>query len=100
MAGRAPERALEDVRERGLASAPIPIEVMRDADLDGRDVLVDAVQLLESQRGAPRAFVAHELEARAPGANERVLGDHEERVDRDQERGEDQLQPVHDATHP
>ncbi len=44
--------------------------------------------------GAPRAFLAHQFEPRPARAHERVLGDHEERVDRDQQRRDDQLQAV------
>ena len=52
-------------------------------------------ELLERERRAARAFVAHQLQARAARAHERVLGDHEERVDRDQHGREDELQAVH-----
>ena len=47
---------------------------------------------LERQRRALGAFVAHHFQARAARAHERVLGDHEERVDRDQHGREDELQ--------
>ncbi len=51
-----------------------------------------------SASSAPlRAFVAHHFQARAARAHERVLGDHEERVDRDQHGREDELQAVHAA---
>ena len=45
-----------------------------------------------SASAAPRsAFLAHQLKARPPRAHERVLGDHEEGVDRDQHGREDEL---------
>ena len=46
---------------------------------------VDAVLLGERKRRAAQPFVAHHFQARAPRAHERVLRDHEERVERDQQ---------------
>ena len=92
---RAAEGALEDVRERGLGQGADADRGHGDADLDGGDVLVDVPQLLERQRRAAHAFLAHQLKARPPRAHERVLGDDEERIDRDQHGRDDELQAVH-----
>ncbi len=89
------EGALERARERRRPQGANPDRGHRDPDLDGGYVVVDALQLSERQRGPPQAFVAHHLQARPARAHECVLGDHEERVDGDQQGREDQLQPGH-----
>ena len=95
VADRGAERFLQDLRERGRTQGADRDRGHRDPDLDGRDVIVDALQLFQRQRRAARALLMHHFQARAFGAHERVLGDHEERVHRDQHDREDELQAVH-----
>ncbi len=83
------ECALQRVGERGGGEGADPDRGHGDADLDGGDVLVDALQLAEGERGAAHTLLAHHLQARAARAHEGVLGDHEERVDGDQKGRED-----------
>src|ERR1700733_2822218 len=95
MANRVAEGALEDRRERGLAESSNANRGHRHADLYGGDVLVDIVQLCQRERSALRPFLAQQFQTRLARAHERVLGDHEEGVDGDQKRREDELQAVH-----
>ena len=89
------ERAFEQVRERGLPEGTDADRGHRDPDLHGGYVLVDVVELLQCKGRAALTVLGHHLEARAARAHERVLGDDEERVDRDQQRREDQRDGVH-----
>ena len=92
---RAAEGSFQRARERRRAERADRDRGHRDADLHGRDVLVDVLELAQRQRGAAGAFLGMQLQARAPRAHERVLRDHEERVDGDQQGRQDQLQPGH-----
>ena len=89
------EPAFEDGRQRGLAEGADADRGHRHPDLHGRDVLVDVAQLLQRERRPARAFLAHDLQSRPARTHERVLGDHEKRVHRDQHRREDELEAVH-----
>ena len=100
MARRAAESPLENVRERGRGERADRDRGHRHADLDSGDVFVDAVELAQRKRRAARAFLAHDLQARALGAHERILGGDEERVDRDQDDREYELEPVHAGSAP
>ena len=57
----------------------------RDPDLAGGDVVADLVELVQRQRRAAGALLGQRLEPLTPRADERVLRDHEERVDEDQQ---------------
>ncbi len=84
VAERAAERAFEDAASAGSPSAPMPIEVIVTPICTAEMYSLMSVSCVERQRGPSGAFVAHHLQARAARAHERVLGDHEEGVDRDQ----------------
>ena len=58
------EQVLEQARDRRLAEEADAERGHRDAELAGRQVLVDAVDLREHERGAAAALVAHLLDAR------------------------------------
>ena len=64
----------------------MPIEVIVTPIWTAEMYSLTLAQLLERERRALGAFLAHHFQARAARAHERVLGDHEERVDRDQQR--------------
>ena len=95
VADRGPERFLEDLGERRRAQGADRDRGHRHPDLDRGDVVVDVLELFQRQRRSPRALLLHHLQTRLARAHERVLGDHEERVHRDQHDREDELQAVH-----
>jgi hypothetical protein len=66
-----------------------------DADLAGRDVVADVLELGQGQPRAALALVGHLLQARLARAHERVLRDHKERVDQDQDPGQDDEERGH-----
>ena len=90
--GHPAEDRLEQVRNHGLAHGTDTDRGERDADLAGRDVLVDVVDLLEREGGAAEALLPRGLELRPPSADQRVLRDHEERVEQDQDEDRDEEQ--------
>src|SRR5205807_3878312 len=57
-----------------------------------RDVVADPLDLGERQSRAARSFVGQRLKALPPGAHQRILRNHEERVHEDQESREDDEQ--------
>jgi len=81
----AAEHRLQQIRDDGLADGADPDRGQRDPHLAGGDVLVDVVDLLERQRGAAQPLLLGGLELRPARAYERVLRDHEERVDEHQD---------------
>ena len=58
-------------------------------DLAGGDVIPELLHLGERDTGAAGALLGQRLEPHRPRAHQRVLGDHEERVDQDQQPRED-----------
>ena len=95
-----PPRALPAARARasGVASAPIPIEVIVTPICTAEMYSLMRSSCSSASAGAAQRLLAHQLQTRAAGAHERILGDHEERVDRDQHGREDQLQPTPDRS--
>ena len=78
------ERLLEQLGDGRLAEEADAERGHRDPELAGGQVLVDVVELLERERGAADALVAHLLEPRLTRAHEAELGRHEEAVRGDQ----------------
>ena len=95
MPERAAQQRLEHMGDRRLAQGADADRRHRDPDLAGGDVVADVVYLLERQPGASRPFVRERLEPLLARADERVFGDHEERVDQDQQPGQDDEQRLH-----
>ncbi len=81
----------QDGGQRRLAQRSDADRGQRHADLHGGDVLVDVGELLERERRPLGALLAHHFKLCAARAHERVLGDHEEGVDRDQQGRDDEL---------
>ena len=86
------ERLLEQRGDRRLAEEADAERGHRDAELAGGQVLVDLVDLLERERGAAHAVVAHLLEPRLTRAHEAELRRHEEAVGGDQHQHSEQEQ--------
>ncbi len=98
--GVLPNAPLRMSASAGVASAPIAIEVIVTPIWTAEMYSLMRSSWLQGERGAARAFLAHQFQARSPGAHERVLGGDEERVDRDQDDREYELQPVHAGSAP
>jgi hypothetical protein len=80
------EDVLERMGDRRLADGADRDRHQRDADLRGRDVVPDVLDLLEDEIDVLRVVLLERLEARLAHADERVLGRHEKRVERDKNR--------------
>jgi hypothetical protein len=82
---RRAERVLEQRRDRRLAQEADSQRGHGDAELAGGEVLVDVLDLLEDERGAPAALVAQLLEPPLRRADEGELRRDEESVQGDQD---------------
>jgi len=78
VADRVAERILQQAGDRRLAQEADAQRGHRDAELAGRQVLVDAIDLAQHQGGTAHAVVAHLLEPALAGAHEGELRGHEE----------------------
>jgi len=95
MADGVSERSLEQVRDRRFAERADGDRGHRDPNLAGRDVVADLLELLEGEARAARALLGKRLQPSPPRAHERVLRDHEERVDQDKQPGHDDQERRH-----
>ena len=89
------EQGLEDVGDGRLAESTDADRGHRDPDLAGGDVVADLLELHQRHPRPALAVLGHRLQAPLAGAHERVLRDHEERVDQDQKPGEDDEERFH-----
>jgi len=96
MADGVSERSLEQVRDRRFAERADGDRGHRDPNLAGRDVVADLLELLEGEARAARALLGKRLQPSPPRAHERVLRDHEERVDQDKQPGHDDQERRHE----
>ena len=78
------ERGLEQRGDRGLAEEADAQRGERDAELAGREVLAEVVELLDDEARAPVTLLGELLQLGAAGAHERELGRDEEAVGEDQ----------------
>ena len=92
---RAPQDRLEHVRDRGLAERADADRGHRDPDLTGRDVIADVVYLSERQASTTRPLLGQRLQPRPARTDQRILRDHEEGIDQDQQPGEDDEKGLH-----
>jgi hypothetical protein len=95
--GSPPEYTLQGVGDGRLAERADADRGHRDPDLAGRDIGGDVVELGQGQTSTPHPLLGHLSQPRPPRTHERVLRDHEERVDQYQQRGQDDEQCLHTA---
>jgi hypothetical protein len=81
---RRAERILEQLRDRGLAEEPDAQRGHRDPQLARGQVFVDALDLLEDERGTSASLVAELLDPSLRRAHERELGGDEDAVQSNQ----------------